>query len=46
MVVLFPSDYFNKKNSDGMFAEQVTAFEALGFKTFMVSIGRLKTWEY
>ncbi len=42
MVILFPSDYFDKKNPDDMFAEQAKAFETLGFETFLVSLEDLK----
>ena len=38
MIVLFPSDYFDKKKPDDIFAEQVHAFQALGFATFTTSL--------
>ena len=41
MIVLFPSDYFNKKEPDETFAEQAQAFHALGFATATISLESL-----
>ena len=38
MIVLFPSDYFDKKKPDDVFAEQVHAFQTLGFATSTTSL--------
>lgn len=38
MVILFPSDYFNKKKPDELFSEQVTAFRNLGFSIATISL--------
>ena len=42
MVILFPSDYFNKKKPDEMFDEQVRAFKSLDFDIATVSLEDLQ----
>ena len=42
MVILFPSDYFDKKKPDEMFSDQVQAFESLDFKISTVSLEDLQ----
>ena len=42
MVILFPSDYFDKKKPDEMFSDQVRAFESLNFKISTVSLEDLQ----
>lgn len=38
MIILFPSDYFEKQKPDEMFANQVDAFQDAGFATATVSL--------
>jgi len=43
MIVLFPSDYFDKKKPDALFLEQAKAFQSSGFSIATISLEDLST---